>query len=668
MPSCLVRKNNGSFILTTKKITSFLFLGIFFLSACISNKIAYKENENPQNAAEPSPSVNASKTEEPDPNGDWDEDLEDPKVARTSKKTDNKRRKRRSPLRSLVETQQSFLYPEADLSDEIEPSSLKNKSNKNSLSSEEDSSEILLTQSDTETRRLRDRGPKFSISAKDVDIKTILFSISKEIDQNILIDPSIKQKASVDLKDVPLREVLEALLTPLKLKYTIEKNYIRETADKMETRIFHLNYIISRRQGSSNLQSSSGSQISGAGISGGTSGSGNARTTSSLLSSEETDLWNEITVGLRQFLSPGTDIPGAEDSAADGAAGAVATPAAPAAGASPLSAALGSLGGGASPAAPAGDDAEAEEGTDGNENSTENGFVSINKQAGLIIVKDFPEQLLKVAEYLEAIEGSTQRQVYIQAQILEVNLNDEYRLGIDWSTVTPISIIHDGIASDPATSLIRGTSNLTYGISNAKLNLVVEALQNQGSVSVLSSPKIATLNNQRAVIKVGTEDVFFVPEVTPATTTTASSTTFQPATVTVGIILDVLPQINVNGQVMMSINTSISERTGTAVSPDGINRVPILNVREANNVVLSQNGQTIIIGGLMQDRKTTGTNGVPLLEDLPIFGRLFQRELETTEKTELVILLTPEVLAGKKIDERVLAETMEAKKLGVKFN
>ncbi len=671
MPSCLVQKNNGFFTYTTKKIIFFLFLGGFFLSACISNKIAYKENENPKAASEPSLSVSAKKPEEPGPEEDWDEDLENAKMAKTLKSSDrSKRKKRRSPLRSLVETQQSFLYPETALDEKLEPGSRKTKSKKNSLSESEDGpSEILLTQSDTETRKLRERGPKFSISAKDVDIKTILFSISKEIDQNILIDPSIKQKASVDLKDVPLTEALEALLTPLKLKYSIEKDYIRVSADKMETRIFHLNYIISRRQGSSNLQSSSGSQISGAGISGSSSGSGNARTTSSLLSSEETDLWNEITTGLRQFLSPGTQVDGAEDAGADGATDPAAA-AAPAAGASPLSAALGSLGGGgATPAAPAAEDnAAAEDGADGANANAEGGFVSINKQAGLIIVKDYPEQLLRVAEYLEAVEGSTQRQVYIQAQILEVNLNDEYRLGIDWSTVTPISIIHDGLASDPATSLIRGTSNLTYGISNAKLNLVVEALQNQGSVSVLSSPKIATLNNQRAVIKVGTEDVFFVPEVTPATTTTASATTFQPATVTVGIILDVLPQINVNGQVMMSINTSISERTGTAVSPDGINRVPILNVREANNVVLSQNGQTIIIGGLMQDRKTTGTNGVPLLEDLPIFGRLFQRELETTEKTELVILLTPEVLAGKKIDERVIAESMNAKKLGVKFN
>ncbi|GEM_PF-219234 len=671
MPSCLVRKINGLLKYPTHKINSLLFLVIFFLSACISNKIAYKENEKQPNSQEAALSVKADKTEESESNEDWDEDFENTKVSKTYKKSSGKKKKRRSPLRSLVETQQSFLYPEASLDDELEPMTGKgfrgDKSNKKSQS-EEDPLEILLTQSDTETRKLRERGPKFSISAKDVDIKTILFSISKEIDQNILIDPTINQKASMDLKDVPLTEVLEALLTPLKLKYTIEKDYIRVTADKMETRIFHLNYIISRRQGSSNLQSSSGSQISGAGISGSSSGSGNARTTSSLLSSEETDLWNEITTGLRQFLSPGASIDGVGETGADASAAVPAAGASPDAGGSPLSAALGALGGGAATPAAAPGDAEAEEDAGGADGSTENGFVSINKQAGLIIVKDFPEQLLKVAEYLEAVEGSTQRQVYIQAQILEVNLNDEYRLGIDWSTVTPISIIHDGLASNPATSLIQGTSNLTYGISNAKLNLVVEALQNQGSVSVLSSPKIATLNNQRAVIKVGTEDVFFVPEVTPATTTTASSTTFQPATVTVGIILDVLPQININGQVMMSINTSISERTGTAVSPDGINRVPILNVREANNVVLSQNGQTIIIGGLMQDRKTTGTNGVPLLEDLPIFGRLFQRELETTEKTELVILLTPEVLAGKKIDERVLAESLNAKKMGVKFN
>ncbi len=644
MSSPLTLKNKDPI----KKLGLSFLVGVFMLSACISNKIAYKDN--------------------------LEGDLKKPKGTKTIKKTNEKKLKTKTPLGSLVETQQSFLYPEineASLSNELDPimdmpGNIKKVNASNSFQPNDDPSEILLTKSDTETKKLRERGPKFSISAKDVDIKTILFSISKEIDQNILIDPSIKQKVSVDLKNVPLAEVLEALLAPVKLKYVIEKDYIRVTAAQMETRIFHLNYIISKRQGSSILQSSSGSQISAARISGSSSGSDDARTTSSLISTEETDLWNEITTGLNQFLSPGTQIAEANPAST---AGAAALPAADTGtpGASPVSTALGALGGRSSPAAPDaadGDGADAEEGN----GKIENGFVIVNKQAGLIIVKDLPEQLLKVAEYLEAIEGSTQRQVYIQAQILEVNLNDEYRLGIDWSTVSPINIVHDGLATDLSTSFIRGAANLTYGISNAKLNLVIDALQNQGTVSVLSSPKIATLNNQRAVIKVGTEDVFFFPQVIPATTTSASSTTFQPATVTVGIILDVLPQINPNGQVMMSINTSISERTGTAVSPDGINRVPILNVREANNVVLSQNGQTIIIGGLMQDRKTTGTNGVPLLEDIPFVGRLFQRELETTQKTELVILLTPEVLAGKKIDERFRMESLNAKKMGVRFN
>ena len=129
---------------------------------------------------------------------------------------------------------------------------------------------------------------------------------------------------------------------------------------------------------------------------------------------------------------------------------------------------------------------------------------------------------------------------------------------------------------------------------------------------MLSSPKIATLNNQRAVTKVGTNDVFFVPEVTAATATTAATTVFEVETITIGIILYVVPQINPNGQIMMSINTSITERAGERSSPDGIVVVPILDVRESNNVVLAQHGQTIVIGGLMKTKKEvdhTGNHG-----------------------------------------------------------
>jgi len=219
-----------------------------------------------------------------------------------------------------------------------------------------------------------------------------------------------------------------------------------------------------------------------------------------------------------------------------------------------------------------------------------------------------------------------------------------------------------------AATVIQGATGLTYGLSNSKLNLVIDALSEQGSVTVLSSPKIATLNNQRAVIKVGTEDVFFIPTVSPASQNQAAFTTFQPNTVTIGIILDVVPQISADGSVMMSINTSISEKVGNAISPDGQNRVPILDVRESNSVVLAQNGQTIIIGGLMKNKTEKENDRLPILGDIPLLGRLFQKEKDFSNKTELIIMLTPEVMVGRKIDDRFMAEKSHLKELGYIIN
>jgi MSHA biogenesis protein MshL len=244
----------------------------------------------------------------------------------------------------------------------------------------------------------------------------------------------------------------------------------------------------------------------------------------------------------------------------------------------------------------------------------ERAYISVNRQAGPIVVKDYPDILLQVAEFIEAVEGSVQRQVFIQAKIVEVTLNDDYKLGIDWKAVSPYTIGKTAGTFVNSTT-IKGAAGFVYGPSSTAFNVVVDALSEQGQVSVLSSPKIATLNNQRAVIKVGTEDIFFIPEITPATTTSAATTEFVPSTITIGIVLDIVPQINPNGEIMMSINTSITERSGERTSPDGINIVPILAVRESNSLVLAQHGQTIVIGGLMSTRKEVDDNSVPL------FGR-----------------------------------------------
>ena len=281
----------------------------------------------------------------------------------------------------------------------------------------------------------------------------------------------------------------------------------------------------------------------------------------------------------------------------------------------------------------------------------------------MILVKDFPDVLLQVAEFIENIEGSIQRQVFIQAKIIEITLNDDYKLGVDWSLVSPFTFSQT--ATDTATSTnIAGAANFAYGLANSSFNIVVDALSQQGQVSVLSSPKIATLNNQRAVIKVGTDDVFFVPTITQATATVAAFTTFEVETVTIGIILDVVPQINPNGQIMMSINTSITEQSGERTSPDNTTTIPILDVRESNNVVLAQHGQTIVIGGLMKTKKEVDDNSIPVLGAIPYIGDLFHWSNETESKSELVIMLTPEIMAGQSVDTKFDYESNRLRNLG----
>ena len=441
-----------------------------------------------------------------------------------------------------------------------------------------------------------------------------MFALSQEVEQNIIIDPNVNAVATVDLKGVTLEQALENLLTPLHLEYEFDDTFIRVRKEKMQTRTFTLNYVISRRVGSSNLSSSSG----GSGSSGGSSssstttastsaslGSSEAGSTSSIQSSEETDIWTEIVTGLNNIVTPSASTDSADSS---GSSDSTSTDSAVSSTEGDSSDLVSSLLGGGDTSSGSGDTTSGESTGSGTsvtlQEDEERAYLSVNRQAGLIVVKDFPDVLLQVAEFIEAVEGSVQRQVFIQAKIIEVTLNDDYKLGIDWKQVSPFSIGKTA-GSLVANTTITGAAaaNFTYGPSANAISLILDALSEQGEVSVLSSPKIATLNNQRAVIKVGTEDIFFIPETTKATTSSVAWVEYIPSTITIGIVLDVVPQINPNGEIMMSINTSITEQSGERTSPDGINIVPILDVRESNNVVLAQHGQTIVIGGLMKTKK-----------------------------------------------------------------
>jgi MSHA biogenesis protein MshL len=276
------------------------------------------------------------------------------------------------------------------------------------------------------------------------------------------------------------------------------------------------------------------------------------------------------------------------------------------------------------------------------------------------------------------MEGSSHRQVTIQAKIMEVVLSEDYQEGINWRVIQNLPrstnlawgltdstgtrgfpggssgfITGDsGGATIPTPGIFKvnpfgGIFAIGPGGTDILLSDIIEAISEQGDLKILSSPTISTLNNQKAIIRVANQDVFYI---TGAVATQSTVTqTFQPVTIDIGIILDVTPQIADDGMIIMNIHPSITEKTGEVASPDGKTTFPLLSVRETDTTVRVLDNQTIIIAGLMQERKEEIQIGVPGLKDLPFLGRLFLHKTERKRNTELVIMITPTLQVGKKV-------------------
>jgi MSHA biogenesis protein MshL len=181
------------------------------------------------------------------------------------------------------------------------------------------------------------------------------------------------------------------------------------------------------------------------------------------------------------------------------------------------------------------------------------------------------------------------------------------------------------------------------------LSDIMQAIALQGDVKVLSSPTISTLNNQKAIIRVGNQSVFFI---TGAVATQTTVTQFiQPMTIDIGIILDVTPQIAEDGTIIMNIHPSITDQTGSVTAPDGKSTFPLLSVRETDTTVRVRDGQTIIIAGLMQEKTLENYTGFPVLDSLPLLGGLFRYKTGTKTNSELVIMITPTLQVVKKVED-----------------
>lgn len=478
---------------------------------------------------------------------------------------------------------------------------------------------------------------RYSLSARDANIQEVLLAFSKESELNIIIDPELSGKVTVDLKRVTLKEALEAILSPIGWTYSLDDKFIKISRLQMEARLFTLNYIATKRSGKREIFASTGGGLQTGGVSGqpaAPSPTGARSGYSDLVSVDEMDLWKEIQKGLETIIFGSVE---EKEAAADTGK------------------------------------------TSWTRVDGQGKKLIVNKSSGVIWVTDYPANLNKVASFLETIEGSSQRQVTIQAKIMEVILSDEYRAGINWKVIQGlprslnlawgltsnagttgfpggasgyISETGAGAIATPGTFRINpfgGVFSLGAAGVEVALSDIVEAISEQGEVKVLSSPTISTLNNQKAIIRVGNQDVFFITGAV-ATQNTVTQT-IQPMTIDVGIILDVTPQISPDGTIIMTIHPSITEKTGERVTPDGKTTFPLLSVRETDTTVKVRDNETIIIAGLMQEKKEQTVIGVPGLKSIPLLGGLFRYKAEKKSNTELVIMITPTLQVGKKVEE-----------------
>lgn len=444
----------------------------------------------------------------------------------------------------------------------------------------------VAPQAEKEKKTLTDpSAERFSFALKEADVKDVLRGLSKQTNYNVVVEPDVKGMCTVDLKDVTLVRALEYILEPLDYTFKIEDKTIYVSKPKLETKIFSLNYVALKKIGVSSVVGSAGGGASS------TTGGGSEYKSVEVKTETEADIWKNIEDNLKTMLS-------------------------------------------------------------------KDGKVVVNRQALMVLVTDYSKNLKHIDTFLGAVEGSLHKQVMIEAKIVEVQLTDSTREGVNWQFIEGrigeflVSgkqvFLNPNIIAAPSTKAVATTPYFRLFVGNQHLNIentFLDLLKTQGNINVVSSPRIATLNNQRAVIKVARQDVYFDEQQSNSGGISGTIATYTPKFITVGLILDVTPQIDNNGNIVLNIHPMLTEKVDVARSPSG-SEVPILDVREADTLVRVKEGETVIIGGLIKDRKRLSDTGTKGLMDLPLIGWLFRLKETESQKNELVVFLTPRIISS----------------------
>lgn len=474
---------------------------------------------------------------------------------------------------------------------------------------------------------------KIDLLVNNASVREVFLALVSDTRYSMLLHPDVDGTLSVALRNVTMVEALEAIRDVYGYNFRIDGQRITIYAPTLQTRIFTVNYPISQRTGSSELRVASGTTLAPSGAAGNSGVNGQALAASGSASGQvegsrvstasKTDLWSELANAARSLIGTG-----------------------------------------------------------------EGRNVVISPQAGIMAVRAMPSELREVDHFLKAAQISVQRQVMLEAKIVEVELRDGFQSGIDWSilrsrsnTLAAGTIGGNNTSATSSNALVRGVQPGLPGFSagsalagavalpaagaglfglafaGAGFQAVLGFLETQGDVQILSSPRIATLNNQKAVLKVGNED-FFVTNVSSASTPILGAggavANSQPAVTLTpffsGISLDVTPQIDAGNSIMLHVHPSVTTVTEKNRQIDlgngGSYNLPLASssVNETDTMVKIIDGNIVAIGGLMQIQTSRQSSGLPGSGDSTLLATLFGNRANSGRKKEVVVLIKPTII------------------------
>ncbi|WP_024871707.1 pilus (MSHA type) biogenesis protein MshL [Tolumonas lignilytica] len=461
---------------------------------------------------------------------------------------------------------------------------------------------------------------RFRVSAKEVPAPEFFASLMQDDRYSIAVHPGVEGLITLDLHEVTLPEVLQTVADMYGFDIRRTGNIWHVYPAELKTETFSVDYLMMTRNGQSRTAINTGA-ISQSGNNNGTTSIGSGSTTTTTNNNTSNNSNSASTNGTQIDTDTRSDLWGELQKALVGLIG-----------------------------------------------NGEGRVVVTNPQAGLVTVKAMPSELKAVREFLKTSEQHLKRQVILETKILEVKLNEGYEQGVQWDNLN----LWSGKTSMTAGSLVSlpTTTNTTaaalgggaaFTLTNGSFDAVVNLLKTQGDVNTLSSPRVTATNNQKAVIKVG-NDEYFVTGISSTTQSSSSTTTTSPDIQLTpffsGIALDVTPQIDDNNNVLLHVHPSVIDITEqkkqidlSGLSSNSTSSTVTLpmaysNIRESDTVVQAKSGDIIVIGGLMRTNKEQQVTKVPWLGDIPGVGELFTNKKDVTSKTELVIMLKPQVVTA----------------------